>query len=132
MLMYHSRVLRISVLAFVSVWFTLVVPAHSRGTVHLPGRDSAAGAAGDSCGSCCPKTATPAQDTDSDHPRRPTDPVRCCAVCQLAMKLSQDAGVAPPLLCAGLCPERAIESSGLGAATRSIVLSRPRAPPRSV
>jgi len=68
--------------ALLTVWFAVVIPAHERGAVALPGTESssALGGSGGS-GGCCPSKpaddAPPCHDGESD-----SDPVRRCALCQ--------------------------------------------------
>jgi hypothetical protein len=68
------------------VWFTLVVPAHQRGQIRLPGADLVQS-------SCChAKTArtcdTPTPAGERGEPGDRDDPVRDCAVCHLVAKLT--------------------------------------------
>jgi hypothetical protein len=71
-----------------AVWFAVVIPAHERGEVALPGTQGSGG--GDSC--CPVKPADdgpPCHDDGSDR-----DPVRRCALCQFVGTLD----VAAPLI----------------------------------
>jgi hypothetical protein len=82
-----DRTLRITVLIAAALWFAVVVPAHTRGLIRLPG----AAEAGPTGGGCCESPSHAASDDSQSVPERsgtPTDPVRSCAICFLVAHLS--------------------------------------------
>ena len=78
----QSRALRIAVLAWVGLWFGLIVPWHTRGAVQLPG-NNAAGPAFTTC--CAP--SKPANSNSKDAPLNQGGPASNCAVCHFIATL---------------------------------------------
>lgn len=70
------------VLAWAATWFVVIVPAHQRGVVTIPGAPGAPGAErpAASCASCC-------ESEGDTPPGKSDDPVRRCAVCHIVAKL---------------------------------------------
>ena len=77
------RTVRTILAAYVLVWFTMVVPSHTRGVVTIPGA-AAVGAVAAGSSSCCHATAP----TNPDD-RTPTkEQQKRCAVCFVASMIS--------------------------------------------
>ena len=125
----RSRRLRILMLAFVALWFGMVLPGHERGIVKLPGLDkaSASDAAScetrSSCHTCCPTesgTGDSSTSPDSGH----------CAICYLIGVLDVPVAISftlpdPQLLD---CLSPAMRQSV--AAVAMLDVTRERGPPR--
>lgn len=124
--MLPLRSLRLLSVICLSAWFTLVVPAHERGQIRVPG------AAGESTAVCGPgsteKTCCPT-DSEKDEPSPSEDPVQHCAVCELVAKLSTPDALALPLPPSAPLQDSFVANPinpPLAPASRS---SQPRAPP---
>lgn len=78
----QSRALRIAVLAWVGLWFGLLVPWHTRGAVQLPGKN----ASGPSFTTCC-ATSKPDDTASQESPLDKGGPASNCAVCHFIATL---------------------------------------------
>ena len=87
------RPIRLALTIFAVAWFAVIMPAHQRGQIRLPG----AGAASSGC--CAEKAAAHCATgaPDSGASEEDGDPVRSCAVCHLVAKLSTPDALVIPL-----------------------------------
>lgn len=88
-----GRLLHLAVLLFVSLWFGVIAPGHTRGTIKLggmsPGHCSVALTAAPST-DCC-ELMGDAGESGESRPEAPVDPASCCAVCYLNSVLNPPA-----------------------------------------
>lgn len=82
------RSVRLLLALFATAWFAVIMPAHQRGQIRLPGAAETA-----SC--CAAKSPTPGHC--GDESQKDGDPVRSCAVCHLVAKLSPPVALIIPL-----------------------------------
>ena len=124
----RSRLVNLTMVLLLSGWFTIIVPAHQRGAIRLPGSDAQPAAAP---GSCCSKTTAsgchgdPADSESED----PGDPVRSCAVCHLVAKLSTPDVFIMPLPAAEPIAALPVAAPAEPGGTDFISPRRSRAPP---
>lgn len=78
----QSRALRIAALAWVGLWFGLLVPWHTRGAVQLPGKNASL----PSFTTCC-APSKPADTASKDSPLDKGGPASNCAVCHFIATL---------------------------------------------
>lgn len=82
----RRRVTRILALAWVFVWFGIVLPGHDRGAITLPTPAQAGASEEATCPLC---VATGSAETDAgDDKECPAPSGACCAVCQFMATLS--------------------------------------------
>ena len=74
----HSRLFRIFLLAFTTLWFGAVLPGHTRGIITVPGSaNSSAGDDAEMRASCCP---SPGKEGNEKGKHKQTNG-SCCAIC---------------------------------------------------
>mgnify|MGYP006983103404 CR=1 FL=1 len=84
-----ARAFHLFWLMFVLLWFAVIAPGHTRGTIKLAGPDACCAPAVESkpapvMDSCCvmpaSESAKDSHCSDEEQPK-PTDPASCCAIC---------------------------------------------------
>jgi hypothetical protein len=82
-----ARFLHLVMLLFISLWFGVIAPGHTRGVIKMGGASSCSPQVqgSDAIGgmSCCAMPARADRDEDDAHQDRPEDPAACCAICYL-------------------------------------------------
>jgi hypothetical protein len=108
-------------LLFATLWFAVIAPGHTRGTIRLAG-SPAEEATCEAMSSCCPMESmghemdqatgdhahhdpAAAGDKEKSHKHHPTDPAECCAICYLNSVLDTPPSPVFVTVCSGLLLE---------------------------